>query len=354
MEHGKRIESIKEELVEKDREVFLALGGYDCFYLSGFYTESQYNYPVTVIPQEGEPYLLLSDLDRSAADDSSIPVRVPDKNFVEALIGSLEGEKVLLGGSVTVDLYSRLDEELDIEVDDEILRDMREVKSREETERIEDTCRLTENAIESFKDDISGETEREAAAQLEYNMRVNGSDGTAFPTIVASGASSATPHHPTGDRNLDGPVLVDVGARKDGYVSDISRTFYIGEPRDKYRKIYNAVLEAQRAAVKEVRDGVESTEVDGAARSVLEEKDLEEHFVHSTGHGVGISVHEAPNVSEESDETLEEGMVITVEPGVYLDGEFGVRIEDTYMVKKNGAERLTSLSCELEDNIIEV
>lgn len=354
MDHEKRIDRVRDRLVEQDKDAFLVVGGADCFYLSGFYTDPGASYPMVVVPAEGEATLYVSSLDRSADNDSSIRVEIPDSQISEALISELEGKKVLAGGNPDLNLYSTLDEELSITLDTVFIRDMRRVKEQEEIDRIEQACTIAENAIGTVKEEFETGTEREVAARLEYSMRLNGSDGTPFPTIAASGPSSATPHHATGDGPVEGPLLLDLGARTGGYVSDMSRTLHVGDPRERYREVYRAVLEAQRAAGDVLEAGVAAADVDGAARDVLEEHGFLDAFIHSTGHGVGISVHEPPNLHAESDAELEAGMVVTVEPGVYLEGEFGVRIEDVYLVEENGAERLTSLSRELEDNIIEV
>ncbi len=354
MDHAGRIEQVKEALEEREKDAFLAVGGPDCFYLSGFYTDSGSSYPAVFVPRDGEAVLYVSALDRSAANDSDIPVHIPNTRMAGALEDVLEGKRVLVGGNIDVGMFSRLEENLTIEVDGSIVREMREVKGGEELERIREAYRVTEQAIEALMEGFEPGTEREAAATLEYSMRMHGSDGTPFPTIVAAGTSTATPHHPTGDREVEGPLLLDLGARIEGYVSDISRTLHIGEPDDRYREVYNAVQEAQREAAATLEAGVPASDVDDAAREVLEEAGMADSFVHSTGHGVGISVHEAPNLHKEADEELEAGMVVTVEPGVYLEGEFGVRIEDAYIVREDGADRITTLPRDIDDNTIGV
>lgn len=354
MDHHRRIAAVKEELQEREAEVFLAFGGPDAFYLSGFYTDSASNYPVVVVPADGDPTLYVSALDRSAADDAQIPVRRPDSKISDVLTEELEAADIVAGGSITLGLYHRLEERLSLSVDDEVLPELRMVKDGEELARIREAYRTAEAAIDAVGRDIQTGTERDVAAQLEYTMRMDGSNGTPFPTIVAAGTSSATPHHPTGDRDVAGPVLLDLGARIDGYVSDISRTLHLGEPDEQYRTVYTAVREAQAAAEAELAAGVPAAAVDEAARAVLSDAGFEDDFLHSTGHGVGIAVHEQPNLHAESEQELASGMVVTVEPGVYLEGAFGVRIEDAYHITESGAERLTTLSRRLEDNIIGV
>ncbi|MDY6769242.1 MAG: Xaa-Pro peptidase family protein [Candidatus Nanohaloarchaea archaeon] len=354
MDYESRIDEVRDVLEERGKDAFIAVGGPDCFYLSGFYTDSGSSYPVVVVPRDGDATLYVSAVDRSASDDSAIPVRIPDTKIVKALQDDLEAEELLVGGNIDVGMFSSLKENLDAEVDGGIVSAMREVKDEEELERIKTAYDVTEDAVEALVQEFEGGVEREIAARLEYNMRLNGSDGTPFPTIVAAGAATATPHHATGDTAVEGPLLLDLGARIGGYVSDVSRTLHIGEPDDRYREVYDAVREAQQAAASVLEAGVPAADVDGAAREALEENGLADSFIHSTGHGVGISVHEAPNLHKDADEELEAGMVVTVEPGVYLEGEFGVRIEDAYIVQENGAERITSLPRDIEDTIIRV
>ena len=164
-----------------------------------------------------------------------------------------------------------------------------------------------------------------------------------FDTIVASGERSALPHGRATTARLPkkGFVTLDFGVLLDGYCSDMTRTVHLGRPKSDVRSVYDSVLEAQRAAVAAVRAGVEAGAVDEAARSVLRNAGLADHFSHSTGHGVGLEIHEGPRIAAKQTTRLAAGMVITIEPGVYLPGRFGVRIEDTVLVTKNSAEILT-------------
>ncbi|MFB6166690.1 MAG: M24 family metallopeptidase, partial [Candidatus Nanohaloarchaea archaeon] len=345
-----RIERIKEELVEREKDAFLGLGPSDAFYLSGFRTEGE-DYPAVLIPQEGEPLLLVSRLDlETARSESTVSVVKIEEGLARSVEERVQGE-VLTSEGIGLGLYREFD--LEIETSD-ILTELRSVKEEGEVEKIREAYRNVENAFSSA--DFSQEkTERETAAELEYTMRVNGSDGTSFNTIVASGKRSSLPHHATSDRKIgEGPVLLDAGSRMKGYVSDLSRSFHIGQPDSDFREVYEAVREAQEEAERKLEAGRKAAEVDKAAREHLEEEGLGDRFVHSTGHGVGIDVHEAPNLYRESDDELEAGMVVTLEPAVYLDERFGVRIEDAYLVTESGSERLTELPRDLESQVIEV
>lgn len=200
----------------------------------------------------------------------------------------------------------------------------------------------------------AGVPERVVAAVVEGAMRAAGFERPAFDTIVASGPNSARPHHRAGDRVLaDGDLVVlDFGGVLDGYCSDITRTIVLGHPSDRARHLYEAVREAQQAAIDAVRPGVEATAVDAAAREVLTARGLGDAFGHGTGHGLGLDVHEEPRIGKPRAETtavrLEPGMVFTIEPGAYLAGFGGVRIEDDVLVTDTGCERLTPGTRELQ------
>jgi Xaa-Pro aminopeptidase len=194
-----------------------------------------------------------------------------------------------------------------------------------------------------------GMRESDLAAELDYQMRLLGAEGPAFETVVASGPRSAWPHarptaHPLARNQL---LLIDVGASQEGYASDMTRMAFLGRPAQKVRHLYQAVLEAQLAAIAAVRPGARAGSVDRAARRVLRASKLDQAFVHSTGHGLGLEIHEPPRLGKRERTPLAAGMVITIEPGAYLEGFGGVRIEDTVLVTSTGCEVLTPTSKEL-------
>jgi len=194
-----------------------------------------------------------------------------------------------------------------------------------------------------------GISEAQIAAELEYRMRRLGAERPAFETIVAAGARSALPHaQPTGSRvRANQLVLVDMGASRQGYASDMTRVIHTGRPTAATKRLYAAVLEAQLAALDAVKPGATCSSVDGVARRTLARHGYGEFFVHSTGHGLGLEIHEAPRIGRRVKEALERNMVITIEPGAYIPGRGGVRIEDTVLVTERGAEVLTAVPKEL-------
>jgi Xaa-Pro aminopeptidase len=225
----------------------------------------------------------------------------------------------------------------------------RAVKSSREISAIRRSVELNSRAFEQAAKHIrTGMREGDLAAELDYRMRRQGAEGPAFETIVAAGARTALPHaRPTSARLVQGLLLVDMGAVLDGYASDMTRMLFLGRPGARVRRAYKAVLEAQLAAIDAVRPGVPAKTVDRAARRVLARHGLANAFVHSTGHGLGLEIHEPPRIGKKEKTPLECGMAITIEPGVYVEGFGGIRIEDTVSVTKNGCEVLTPTSKEL-------
>ena len=201
-------------------------------------------------------------------------------------------------------------------------------------------CKLFEHVLGMMRPGIP---ETEVAAELEHKARVLGAEGMSFETIVASGERSAMPHGRATAAALprSGFVTLDFGIILKGYCSDMTRTVFLGRPKPGERSVYEAVLEAQEAAVEVVAPGASCAEVDEAARSILKREGLAEAFSHSTGHGVGLEIHEPPRVGAGQSTRLLPGMVITIEPGVYLAGKFGVRIEDMVAVTRTGGQVLT-------------
>jgi len=201
-------------------------------------------------------------------------------------------------------------------------------------------CELFEHMLGFIR---PGLRETEVAAELEYRARLKGAEGMSFETIVASGARSALPHGRATEARLPrrGFLTLDFGIILEGYCSDMTRTVYLGKPRQNERATYQVVLEAQEAGVAAVGPNVSCGAVDEAARSVLRKVGLAEAFSHSTGHGVGLEIHESPRIGAGQTTRLQPGMVVTIEPGIYLAGQFGIRIEDMVVVTKDGGRVLT-------------
>lgn len=231
-----------------------------------------------------------------------------------------------------------------------LVEQARMVKDKDEIECIRSAvilgAGLFDRALEVIRPGIR---ETEVAAAMEYAARNLGAEGMSFETIIASGKRSALPHGRASQTRIaaQGFVVCDFGVILSGYCSDMTRTVYVGRPSAEARRIYQAVQQAQQTAVDAVRPGISVGEIDYAARKSLQKSKLARYFTHSTGHGVGLEIHEAPRLAAGQAETLRPGMVITIEPGVYVPGKCGVRIEDMVLVTQNGCEVLTPTSKEL-------
>jgi Xaa-Pro aminopeptidase len=227
---------------------------------------------------------------------------------------------------------------------------LRAVKDESEIDRIREAARIAGEALAAVREMIRpGVREKEIALELEYRMRRDGAEKVSFETIVAAGANSALPHATPGRRAIaDGDcVLIDYGAVCDGYHSDETCTFVVGCASERQREVYRLVLEAHDRAIRAIRAGVSCGEIDRIARLCLGEAGLGGLFSHGAGHGVGLDVHEAPRLAAGREEILRAGMVVAVEPGVYLPGVWGIRIEDTVLVTEEGCEILTRSSKDL-------
>ena len=227
----------------------------------------------------------------------------------------------------------------------DMILDMRIIKSKEELKYIVTAQRIAEKAYQRLLRDIKiGMTEKHVAALLDYYMAEYGSDGISFDTIAASGINSASPHAVPTDKKLKANefLTLDFGATYKGYHSDMTRTIAIGGATDEMRTMYSAVYSANLDAIRAVRAGVGGKIPDSVARSTLDAWGYGEYFGHGLGHGVGLEIHEAPTSSRNSTHTLKEGMILTIEPGVYISGKFGVRIEDMVYVTEEGCINLTN------------
>ena len=229
------------------------------------------------------------------------------------------------------------------------IESLRMVKSPEELELIRHSVEINSQAFErTVARTRPGMREEDLAAELEYRMRKLGAEKPSFDTIVAGGDHSALPHAQPGKARLErGLVVIDMGAMFEGYASDMTRMLHIGAPGPKAKRMHRAVLEAQLAAIDAVRPGARTASIDAAARRVLKGFGLDRAFTHSTGHGLGLEIHEPPRLGKKDKLRLQAGMAITIEPGAYLEGFGGVRIEDTVVVTSAGCRILTPTSKEL-------
>ncbi|MGB7604713.1 MAG: Xaa-Pro peptidase family protein [Lutisporaceae bacterium] len=232
----------------------------------------------------------------------------------------------------------------------EVIGELRQCKSSIEAEKMRKASQIADKALSNILNRIKqGLRETEVRDILEGEMKALGATATSFPSIIGSGSNSALPHHNTADRILKegDAVVIDFGCIADNYCSDTTRTVVIGQASEKYKKVYEILKQAQQLAIDKVKPGVKACEVDYAARKHIADNGYGEYFLHRTGHGIGLEVHEMPYITESSEVILKPGMVFSIEPGIYLEGEFGIRIEDLVMVTEDGVEVLNHFTKEL-------
>ncbi len=290
--------------------------------------------------------------------ESSFERKRDQLELYEGIIDSLAGgDEIRLGfddADITVRQHARLRELLPDRVQlvaaGGLVEELRAVKEPNEIELIRSAARAADAGLARvLEQGLLGRTERELADALELSMRDSGADRPGFELIIAAGPHGALPHAKPRDVAVKrgDMVVIDWGAEVDGYRSDCTRTIAAGEPSDEAREVYELVLAAELAGVAAVRSGAAGREIDATARAVIEAGGHGEHFGHGLGHGVGVEIHEAPRLSMRSEDQLVSGNVVTVEPGIYLAGQFGVRIEDLVVVDDGGCEVLTSLDKQL-------
>lgn len=233
---------------------------------------------------------------------------------------------------------------------DKIIDNLRIIKSEDEVKKLETAQKITEEAYLEILNYIKpGVKERDIALELEYLMRKKGADGIAFDLITITGANTSRPHGVPGDDIVKSGdfFTMDIGVLYDGYHSDMTRTVAVGQVSEEQEKIYDIVLRAQTTALKEIKPGVSCEYIDSVARNIIKDEGYGDCFGHSTGHGVGLNIHEKPMVTVNNKQILSAGMVITCEPGIYLPEQFGVRIEDMVLVTANGIKNFTKVPKEL-------
>ena len=277
-----------------------------------------------------------------------------ERELLEAAAERLEGRVGYDDAQTSVKSLRKLEELISDHVElvsaAGLVEDLRRHKDADELRAIKDAARLADEVYEwVFDRGVVGRTERAIMLDAHQRMRELGADDPSFPAIVAAGENSALPHHSSSEREVGAGelLLIDMGAIVDGYCSDCTRTVATGEIDDEAREVYDLVRSAQATALEAVRANVAARDADSAARDPIARAGHGERFGHGLGHGVGLEVHESPRVSQRSDQTLEAGDVITVEPGVYLPGRFGVRIEDLVTVTEDGRRNFSALPKEL-------
>jgi Xaa-Pro aminopeptidase len=346
-----RIDSLKQVAFKEGKfDGFLIFNSANLIYLTGFSGAS-----ALLISKDGENtvYVYNVNYEQAKAEGKAFRVELVkrDENLMAKIAKQASAFEIkrLVVDVLNIESWRALSKFLGGEnmlaVNSGFLRELRKVKDKNEIELMRKASELTSEGMRVACEVVAaGVKEYEVAAEIEYAMRKQGSYGTAFETIVASGSCSAYPHGGCSDREIHKGdlVVVDIGATYEYYQSDMTRTLVVGKPSEKQKKLYQIVKAAQDKAFEALKPNVKAADVDGVARKVIVDAGFGEFFVHSLGHGVGLEVHEPPTLSPESKEVLAVGNVVTVEPGIYLVGYGGIRIEDIVLVQRNGAEKLTN------------
>ncbi len=327
-----RVNKVLDEMLKEEIPAMLLLKEENIFYLSGFKPSG-----FSILVLKDDPLLLVSKMDSEEASKTS---RIPFQVFeslkeLKNIIKPQKFPKLGIEESMKVGFYNKIKNNFDMEINDVIERS-RMIKTSDEINSIKKSISIAEKSFNQLE---FKKNEWKLAAELEYLMKINGSQNEAFETIIASGSRSSLPHaYPTSNK-LEYPLLIDWGAVWENYSSDCTRTIVETE---KQEEVLNICLEAQKETIKSIKPGISACEIDKVARDVIKDYGYGDNFIHSTGHGLGLEVHEKPSISSREEINLEKNMVITIEPGIYLEGEWGVRIEDIVLIK-NKARKLSKL-----------
>jgi Xaa-Pro aminopeptidase len=322
-------------------------------YLSNFSTPQDGRVLVT---QDKAILLTDSRYTVQAAEESWLEVVIlpPEirRNWQGYVVEQVGGTLGIEASSMTVADYQAFKRKTDTipKPTQNLIEHLRRIKSKDEIDALRRAAKLTDEAFTYILDVVKpGVREIDVALELEMYMRTRHAEDKSFDIIVASGPRSAMPHGVASNKVIEAGDLVtmDFGALVDGYHADLTRTVAMGELSPAHKQMYEAVLEAQQAAMAALGPGKQGEDVDSVARDILKKYDLADYFVHGLGHGVGLYIHEQPSLSQQQEVTLEPGMVVTVEPGVYIPGDAGVRIEDLVVITQDGTERLSHSNKEL-------
>lgn len=344
-----RLNKLRKQFAKHDIEAFIISNPINCTYLSGFKGTA-----VTLVVNNNNAYLLTDFRYLEQAREQSPNFTVIDitKSFYSELIRLFNQAGVNKVGVesdyLTYQQFTTLNKKVGkikfIPINGAV-HNLRMIKELEEVALIKKSMHILDKAFNHIIGKLKpGVTEKEIALELEFFARSEGAEEKAFPFIVASGPRSSLPHGTASNRVIQygDLVTIDFGVVFNGYNSDMTRTIVIGKPDKKQKDIYNIVLEAQLVGLDKIRAGLKASEIDNMVRTVIEQKGYGSYFGHSTGHGIGLEVHEKPRLSDSDETVLEDGMVVTVEPGIYIPKWGGVRIEDTVLVQKTGCKILCS------------
>jgi Xaa-Pro aminopeptidase len=360
-DYQRRRDNLRRLVRNKETAAILVTSEENVAYLTGFTGDSSF------LLLTADNQIVLSDRRyttqlQAECPDVELEIRGPGKEMLDWTTRALKRAKLtsvaIEAGSVSLAFAEQLKEKaakVDFVSTSGLVEELREIKDKEEVAEIREAITIAERAFAVVKAGLRPEqTEKQVADELERQVRLFGGECTAFWPIVGVGPNGALPHYRPGSVKMEESftVLVDWGARAKTYLSDLTRIIVTGKAPTKFERIYNVVLKAQKKAIKAIRPGAVMQDIDAVARKVITDAGFGRRFGHSLGHGFGIQIHEQPRLAANQERKLEAGMVVTVEPGIYIPGWAGVRIEDDILVTKGGHEVLSNVPKEYTDCFI--
>lgn len=360
----KRLEKLTNWLRNESIDAAILTSSETVFYFSGFMSDPHERVLAIVLFPHEEPFLFCPQMEVATAKETGFPYAIYGYSDIENPWEMIKRE--VLKRTAKIERIAIEKQHMNVErfeilqkafpgsefiACEEKVNDLRLIKDRSEIEKLKKACELADYAIEVGSAAIKeGITELELVAIVEYELKKKGVEKMSFQTTILTGPHAASPHGTPGMNKVKNGdfVLFDLGVVYEGYCSDITRTIGFGDVPEEHVEIYNIVLKAQEAAVRSSKPGITCGEIDLTARNIIEEAGYGEYFTHRLGHGLGINIHEYPSINSTNKLVLQEGMVYTIEPGIYIPGKVGIRIEDDVVITKNGAETLTKYPKELQ------
>ncbi|QQE80329.1 Xaa-Pro peptidase family protein [Alicyclobacillus sp. SO9] len=357
-----RVAALQQILKENNTDVLVATSPANLYYFTGVWLETGERASALLLSSQHNPVWVVHEMFQHEAEGAQVSKKMwkdgdnpyqlimesIDSNARYAVDGNWEARHVLQ--LMNADKASRTPV-----LGDDMITAARVCKDEAELRYLSRASEMADEVVSKIKGELStAKTEGELTERLWQLWQEVGAEGMSFPPIVATGTNGAAPHHEPNETQLqeNTTVIVDTGGVYQHYCSDTTRTFILGEPSDEMKKVYQLVLDAQKAGIAAAKPGVAAQEVDKACRKVITDGGYGTYFTHRTGHGVGLDIHEAPFVVGGNQQVLQPGMVMSVEPGIYIPGKFGVRIEDLIVIEEDGATSLNQAPKELQDVIV--
>mgnify|MGYP001091229991 CR=1 FL=1 len=355
-----RLKKIKEKMIEREINYLILSPSENFLFLTGFEILQDERMHLMVITQKGETYFILPEMSKEIFQKNIIYGEIlpwdettNPSEFLRRIVKNDSNTKIAIDDKMwsanLLSIQEILTKAKFVKVS-EVMSDFRIIKENEEIKKLERIANITDKVMKKIIKEVAiGMSEKQVSMRIEYLFKELGAEGISFVPLVASGVNGSIPHHIPSNKKIQKKefVIFDIGGVLEGYRSDMTRTICLGEPNDQMKKIYKIVKKAHEKACKEVYPGKMCSEIDKAARNVIEKMNYGKYFTHRTGHGIGLDFHEPPFILGNNKRQIDTGMVFSIEPGIYLPEKFGVRIEDIVVVTEKGFKTLTNFTREL-------